>query len=79
MKTKSPKRIARPAQVQRLNVVDADPLLVTNLAYARLIGVTSRTLYTYEQRGILSPSRKINGRKFRDPKEMPKFDKKAAS
>ena len=48
--------------------------LVPNREYARLIGVTPRTVYNYEQRGILPPPTVINGRKFRDPDVLPRGD-----
>lgn len=52
------------------------PLLVPNQEYARMLGVSARTLYNYDKAGILSPPKVINGRKFRDPMELPKFDGK---
>jgi hypothetical protein len=48
--------------------------LVPNTEYARSIGVTARTLWNYEAKGILTPAKRINGRKYRDPNELPRFD-----
>jgi DNA-binding transcriptional MerR regulator len=49
--------------------------LVPNTEYARLIGVTPRTLFNYDARGgILPPPTIINGRKYRDPDVMPTAD-----
>ncbi|MDP9089177.1 MAG: hypothetical protein M3O26_10620 [Pseudomonadota bacterium] len=48
--------------------------LVPNSVYAKIIGVTPRTLWNYEATGRLSPAKRINGRKFRDPNERPRFD-----
>ena len=48
--------------------------LIPNEQYARLIGVTPRTLYNYVERGILPQPTIINGRKFWDPETLPRSD-----
>ena len=49
-----------------------DVRLVPNTEYAAMIGVSTRTLYSYEVQGILTPAKRINGRKYRDPRERPR-------
>jgi hypothetical protein len=56
----------------------AEAVLVPNSVYAKMIGVSPRTLWNYEQRGILPPAKKINKRKFWDPNVRPKLDTETA-
>lgn len=55
-----------------------EPRLVPNTEYAQMIGVSTRTLWNYEAKGILSPAKRIRGRKYRDPNELPRFDEAVA-
>lgn len=75
--TEQPKQSIKSGRLSKTDVViERFPRqrLISNTEYARMIGVTTRTLYSYEAKGILTPSKIINGRKYRDPNELPRFD-----
>ena len=48
--------------------------LIPESAYARKKGVSTRTTYDWEKRGILPTAIRINGRKYRRVGTEPKFD-----
>jgi hypothetical protein len=48
--------------------------LVPASRFAAMLGVSSRTLWNYEAKGVISPAKRINGRKYWDINERPRFD-----
>ena len=52
--------------------------LIPEPLYAKSLGVTTRTTYAWEKRGILPPAIRINGRKYRAAGTQPRVDAAAA-
>jgi hypothetical protein len=48
--------------------------LVPATRFAAMLGVGTRTLWNWEAKGIISGAKRINGRKYRDLDERPRFD-----
>ena len=71
-------RIFKFLNGQKVEIVNPfDPAvqkLVPNSVFARMMGVTPRTLANWEKRGVISPAEKINNRKYWDPATRPKND-----
>lgn len=53
--------------------------LVPASVFANMLGVGKRTLYNYELRGIVTPAKRINGRKYWEINERPRFDDPAST
>lgn len=53
---------------------EQDTKLLPNRAFAAKLGVTPRTLYTWEKTGVLAPALRIKGRIYRRADDLPRFD-----
>jgi len=60
-----------------MSAADDAPRLITNAKLAKANDVTTRTLYSWERRGIIPPAIKIAGRKYHPADTRPRFDNEA--
>lgn len=58
----------------KVKVEKAAQVLVPNTEFAKMIGVTVRTLWNWEAQGILPPATIIRKRKYWDPSVRPKTE-----
>jgi DNA-binding transcriptional regulator YiaG len=56
-----------------------EAVLVSNKVFADTLGISTRTLWNWEARGILPPAKKIRKRKYWDPNVRPKLDGEAVA
>ena len=62
----------------KVKVEKAGQALVPNTEFAKMLGVSVRTLWTWEEEGILPAPTVIRGRKYWDPSVRPKSEASSA-
>jgi hypothetical protein len=60
--------------VTKVKVEKAGQALVPNTEFAKMLGVSTRTLWTWADEGILPAPTVIRGRKYWDPAVRPKAE-----